>query len=118
VRPYEVMVIFDVGAEPPAIQAVIDRVLESIRANGGTPGTVDRWGRRPFAYEVKHRREGYYVLIELTGTSETVSELDRMLGLADEVLRHKVIRLPDRKLQTASAETAAPDSANAGSSES
>ena len=66
-RPYEVMVIFDAGADPSAIQGVVDRALETIRSSGGNPGTVDRWGRRPFAYEVKHRREGYYVLIEFTG---------------------------------------------------
>ena len=95
-RPYEVMVIFDTGAEPPAIQAVVDRVLETIRANEGAPGHVDRWGRRPFAYEVKHRREGYYVLIEFSGVSQTVAELNRLLSLADEVLRHKVIRVPEK----------------------
>jgi len=95
-RPYEVMVIFDAGTEPPAIQAVVDRLLETIRSNGGTPGHVDRWGRRPFAYEVKHRREGYYVLVELSGEARTVSEVDRFLSLADEVLRFKVIRVPDR----------------------
>ncbi|HVC13307.1 MAG TPA: 30S ribosomal protein S6 [Acidimicrobiales bacterium] len=95
-RPYEVMVIFDVGAEPPAIQAVVDRLLETIRGNDGAPGHVDRWGRRPFAYEVKHRREGYYVLVELSGEPRTVAEIDRLLTLADEVLRFKVIRLPDK----------------------
>lgn len=102
-RPYEVMVIFDAGAEPPAIQAVVDRLLETIRAHEGTPGHVDRWGRRPFAYEVKHRREGYYVLVEFSGVSQTVSELDRMLALADEVLRHKVIRLPEKIARRVSA---------------
>jgi small subunit ribosomal protein S6 len=96
------MVIFDTAAEPPAIQAVVDRMLETVRANEGTPGHVDRWGRRPFAYEVKHRREGYYVLVELSGVSRTVFELDRMLSLADEVLRHKVIRLPDKPLRRTS----------------
>lgn len=95
-RPYEVMVIFDTGVEPPVIQAVVDRLLETIRGAEGTPGTVDRWGRRPFAYEVKHRREGYYVLVEFAGTNRTVADLDRMLGLADEVIRHKVIRIPDK----------------------
>ena len=95
-RPYEVMVIFDVGTEPPAIQAAVDRLLETVRNNGGTPGAVDRWGRRPFAYEVKHKREGYYVLVEFAGESQTVAELDRFLGLADEVLRHKVVRLPEK----------------------
>ncbi len=95
-RPYEVMVIFDAGADPSAIQGVVDRVLETIRSSGGNPGTVDRWGRRPFAYEVKHRREGYYVVIELTGVTRTVNDLDRLLSLADEVIRHKVIRLPEK----------------------
>lgn len=94
-RPYEVMVIFDAGADPSAIQAVVDRTLETIRSSGGTPGTVDRWGRRPFAYEVNHRREGYYVLIEFTGVPQTLQDLDRLLSLADEVIRHKVIRLPE-----------------------
>ena len=94
-RPYEVMVIYDAGTEPPAIQASIDRVLETVRTTGGTPGTVDRWGRRPFAYEVKHRREGYYVLIDFAGEAATVTDLDRQLSLADEVLRHRVIRLPE-----------------------
>jgi small subunit ribosomal protein S6 len=95
-RPYEVMMIFDTVAEPPAIQAVVDRVLETVRTTGGTPGAVDRWGRRPFAYEVKHKREGYYVLVELAGEVQTVAEIDRLLSLADEVLRHKVIRLPEK----------------------
>ena len=95
-RPYEVMVIFDAGADPSAIQGVVDRTLEVIRSSGSTPGSVDRWGRRPFAYEVKHRREGYYVLIEFTGGAQTVRDLDRLLALADEVIRHKVIRLPEK----------------------
>ena len=95
-RPYEVMTIFDVGADPQAIAAVVDRTVDTIRSTGGNPGTVDRWGRRPFAYEVNHKREGYYVLVEFTAEPATVSELERMLALADEVVRHKVIRLPDK----------------------
>jgi|SRR5271163_4470188 len=102
-RPYEVMVIFDAASEPPAIQAVLDRALETITSAGGTPGAVDRWGRRSFAYEVKHKREGYYVLIDMSGEAQTVSDLDRFLTLADEVLRHKIIRLPDKVAKTAAA---------------
>lgn len=105
-RPYEVMVIFDTGAEPPAIQAVVERVLETIQSTGGTPGAVDRWGRRPFAYEVKHRREGYYVLVGFGGEVRTVDELDRLLSLADEVLRHKVVRLPEKGAATRAAPAA------------
>ena len=45
----------------------IDRALEVIRTNGGNPGAIDRWGKRSFAYEVNHKREGYYVVVEFTG---------------------------------------------------
>jgi ribosomal protein S6 len=36
-------------------------------------------------------------VVEFTGEPETVAALDRMLGLADEVVRHKVVRLPDSR---------------------
>jgi ribosomal protein S6 len=48
------------------------------------------------AYEIRHQREGYYVLLEANAEPGVMAELDRSLSLADEVLRHKVIRLPDR----------------------
>jgi len=94
--PYEVMIIFDPDVEEAAIQGVLDRALEVVRSDGGTSGTVDRWGRRTFAYEMDHRREGYYVVVEYTGEPKASADLDRFLVLADEVLRHKIIRLPDR----------------------
>ena len=95
-RPYEVMVIFDAGLEEDPVNAVLDRATELIRSNGGNPGRVDRWGRRRFAYELHHRWEGSYVLLEATAEPATMAELDRMLHLADEVIRHKVIRLPEK----------------------
>ena len=97
VRPYEVMVIFDVGLEDGDINASLDRITSLVRDRGGNPGRAERWGRRTFAYELKHRSEGYYVLIEFTAEPTVVAELDRMLTLEDIVLRHKVIRQPDKQ---------------------
>ncbi len=94
-RPYEVMLIFDASLEEETIRAAIDRYAEFIRSRGGNPGRVDRWGRRRFAYELRHRWEGYYVLIQASAEPAVVPELDRVLSLADEVIRHKVIRLPE-----------------------
>lgn len=96
-RPYEVMVIFDVGLEDGDINASLDRITSLVRDRGGNPGRAERWGRRTFAYELKHRNEGYYVLIEFTADPTLVAELDRMLTLDDIVLRHKVLRQPDRQ---------------------
>jgi small subunit ribosomal protein S6 len=94
-RPYEVMIIFDAGLEEETIRAVTDRATETLVSRGGVIGRVDRWGRRRFAYELKHRTEGYYVLVEATAEPAAMAEMDRVLSLADEVVRHKVIRMPD-----------------------
>ncbi|HEY7931508.1 MAG: 30S ribosomal protein S6 [Acidobacteriota bacterium] len=91
-RPYETMVVFDTAVDAQAIQVALDRALETIRTHGGTPGAIDRWGKRPLAYEINKRKEGYYVLVEFAGESETVVELDRILTLSDEVLRFKILR--------------------------
>src|ERR1700679_4397948 len=94
-RPYEVMAIFEATTDPTVIQGVLDQVLDVIRSTGGNPGAIDRWGKRTFAYEVNHKRDGYYVVVEFTSGTQTVADLDRMLGLADEVSRTKVGRLPE-----------------------
>ena len=96
-RPYEVMAIFEATTEPTVIQGVLDQALEVIRSTGGTPGAIDRWGKRTLAYEVNHKREGYNVIVEFTAEPATVAALDRMMGLADEIIRHKVVRLPEHK---------------------
>jgi small subunit ribosomal protein S6 len=90
------MVILDAGLEEDAIRASIDRATELVTSRGGTSGKVDRWGKRRFAYELHHRWEGYYVLLEVTAEPAVLAELDRMLSLADEVIRHKAIRLPEK----------------------
>jgi len=95
VRPYEVMIMIDAGLEEEAIRSAVDRATELIQSRGGSPGSIDRWGRRRFAYELKHKSEGYYVVLRAEAEPSVMSELDRTLFLADEVLRHKVIRLPD-----------------------
>lgn len=95
-RPYEVVIIFAAELEDSVIESFIQRSLDLLKSNGATTGNIDRWGRRAFAYEVKHKREGYYVIIEFSAEPKTIAELDRFLQLLDEVLRHKIIRVPEK----------------------
>ena len=95
-RPYETMIVFDTGVDAQSIQVALDRALETIRNHSGEPGTIDRWGKRPLAYEINKRKEGYYVLVEFNGEPGTVDELDRILTLSDEVLRFKILRRNER----------------------
>jgi small subunit ribosomal protein S6 len=94
VRPYEVMIIFDADLEEETIRAAVDRFFQLIQSRGAEPGTVDYWGKRRFAYELKHRTEGYYVVLQARAEPPAMQELHRVLSLADEVLRHKVLRIP------------------------
>ena len=95
-RPYEVMVILDATLEESAVQAVVNRTSELLSASGGSLTRVDKWGKRRFAYEIGHRAEGYYLLLEVALEADGVAQLDRALRLNDEVIRHKIVRMPER----------------------
>jgi small subunit ribosomal protein S6 len=97
-RPYEVMIILDPTLDDETVRAEVDRATELIKARGGTPGRVERWGKRRLAYEIRKHREGNYVLVSAQAEPATMSDLDRQLTLADGVLRHKVVHLPEKAL--------------------
>jgi small subunit ribosomal protein S6 len=71
-RHYEVVVIFQVGLEEEQMRTVLDRVSAVISEQGGAVDRIDRWGRRRFAYEIEHRWEGYYVVVEATAVVRTL----------------------------------------------
>lgn len=95
-RPYEVMVIFDAGLEEDVVRAQVARFTQQLTSAGAKSVRTESWGKRRFAYPVQHRNEGYYVVIEANAEPAALSDLERQLKLADEVVRHKVIRLPER----------------------
>ena len=95
-RPYEVAIILDASLDDTIIRQTTDGIIDFVKSKGGTPGRVDRWGRRAFAYEMKKRTEGYYLFVDVTGEpAASYRSLDRMLTPSDDVLRHRVIRLPE-----------------------
>ena len=71
-------------------------LLQLIESQGAEPGHVDFWGKRRLAYEIKHRWEGYYVVLQAKAEPAAMDELHRTLSLADEVIRHKVLRIPEQ----------------------
>jgi small subunit ribosomal protein S6 len=91
-RRYEVMIILDPSLEDKDAKAAVDRHLTTVSSRGGEIQNIDHWGKRRFAYEIRHINEGYYSVVVLNAEPEAVDELARVLGLADEVIRHKVVR--------------------------
>ena len=110
-RPYEVMVILEPSLEESQVQAVVNRSTELLQSNGGTVNRVDKWGKRRFAYELAKRSEGYYVLLDVSSEVAPMQELDRTLRLADDVLRHKIVRIPEHVAGRGLPRNAAPGDA-------
>ncbi len=95
VRAYELMIICDGDLEESAVAKVINDVTAQVEAADGTVAKTEKWGRRRFAYEINHKTEGFYVVFEIEAEPGALDGVDRNLRLADEVVRHKIIRLPD-----------------------
>lgn len=94
-RAYELMVIVDVDVDDAGQQAVLDRIAELVQADGGSVAKVDRWGRQRYAYPINKKLEGVYSVLEIVTPASNLDETSRFLRLADDVVRHKIIRLPD-----------------------
>ncbi len=91
-RSYELMIITDGSLQEDAVTASVDRFTKLISDSGGEVERVDHWGKREFAYEIRHMTEGYYTVIDFRLDGDGLQELERQLRLADEVIRHKVVR--------------------------
>jgi small subunit ribosomal protein S6 len=86
------MLIVDPDVDETALNGVVDRVSGIITTRGGEVKNVDRWGRRRLTFEIKRRTEGQYVVMRFLAEPEAVEQLERNLHLADEVIRHKVVK--------------------------
>ncbi|MBF4163917.1 30S ribosomal protein S6 [Nocardioides acrostichi] len=91
-RAYEVMVILDPSLDERTINPSLEKYLGVVTKDGGTVESLDVWGRRRLAYEIKKNTEAIYAVISLTAEPATVKEFDRQLGLNEAILRTKVLR--------------------------
>jgi small subunit ribosomal protein S6 len=91
------MIIFDAETEDDSVNRILAQGTQLIEAGQGRVAKTDRWGRRRFAYEINHKWEGIYVVLEIVTDASNLDDYERVLRIADEVVRHKLIRLPDRE---------------------
>jgi len=90
VRPYEMMVLFHPDVEDHKVLA--EEIGEVVKGVGGEVSKIDHWGKRRLAYPVDKKQEGYYTLYQLTLDPGQVKELDRLLHIRTNVMRHMVVR--------------------------
>ena len=98
-RAYELMIIVDGDHDDATVDQIVTEVDTWVQGENGKLVKTDKWGKRRFAYEINHKTEGHYVVLEMTTGQVNMEPLERSLRLSDEVVRHKLIRLPDQEAQ-------------------
>lgn len=93
-RMYEVIFIVKPMEEEPT-NAVIEKFAKLIKDNGGTIEKEDRWGKKKLAYEIKDFTEGFYCLFYVSCAPACVAELDRVMKITDDLLKHMIVRSED-----------------------
>lgn len=100
-RDYEVLYIVRADLDDEKVQDAVKRVNTLIERSGGHPERTNLWGKRKLAYEVKHQKEGAYVLQNFQLDPNRVGELEASLKITEEVLRHLIVRKPEIAVATA-----------------
>ena len=99
-RDYEVLYIVRADLDDDKVQEAVKRVNTLIEKSGGTVERTNLWGKRRLAYEVKHQKEGAYVLQDFQFAPDRVPELEAALKITEEVLRHLIVRKPEKVAPT------------------
>ena len=95
-RDYEVLYIVRPDLDDEKVQDAVKRVNTLIDRSGGSADQTNLWGKRKLAYEVKHQKDGIYVLQDFKIAPDRVPELEAALKITEEVLRHLIVRKPEK----------------------
>ena len=95
IREYEAVYIFDSALEDTAITDKLSKHHALLSTDQEI--TLDHWGRRQLAYQIKKRDTGYYVVARFHAEPKVLPEFERALKLDEGVLRY-LISLHEREL--------------------
>ncbi len=89
---YEILLLFEADLDDDRQAEVVARVRELVEKGGGSWDLHDVWGRRKLAYEIAHKGEGIYHLLQFTCDASSLDEVSRVLRIDDGVMRHMATR--------------------------
>jgi small subunit ribosomal protein S6 len=90
-RRYETLLIARPDLEEPQLRALIDDVSALVVRQGGIVKSVDVWGLRRLEYPIEHEESGQYAVVNFEAEAGAVKELERVMGIRDDVLRTKTL---------------------------
>jgi small subunit ribosomal protein S6 len=94
VNEYEILLMLDPELAEERQTEIVTRTHELVEKGGGTWLSHDVWGRRRLAYEIDHKADGSYHLLQFDSQPATLDEITRVLKITDGVMRHMATRRP------------------------
>jgi len=94
-RTYEVVFIVNPEVGDDEVMRLSETVQKIITSQGGQIVKTEMMGRRRLAYEINHKREGTYILLEIEGSGAEIAELERRMRVSDQILRYMTIRVDE-----------------------
>jgi len=92
---YETVLIARNDVTQQQVEAIADEIGASLESEGGAVKKREYWGLRNLAYRIKKNRKGHYMLLGLDAQPAFVTEMERKLGLNEDVLRYMTLRVEE-----------------------
>ncbi|MBI1363035.1 MAG: 30S ribosomal protein S6 [Proteobacteria bacterium] len=92
---YEIVFIVRPDVSNQQAEQLAEKFGTAVAENGGKLIKSEYWGLRTLAYRVKKHRKGHYVMLGTSGEGEMVAEIERQLGLSDDVIRYLTIKVEE-----------------------
>lgn len=92
-RKYETLMIMKPDLDEEQVKAVLDEFSNLVKREGGSVMGIDVWGLRRLEFPIEHSESGHYAVINFEAGSKMVKELQRVMGIRDDVLRTKTVLL-------------------------
>ena len=90
---YDLVSIVRPTADDTVVNTIHKSITDVISKGGGNVIEQDVWQKRKLAYEIATFKEGIYSITTFESPSAVPSELDRVLKISDDVIRHKVLKM-------------------------
>jgi len=94
-RQYELVFIVDPGAEDDEVNRMTENLKQIATEQGGVITKSEVMGKRQLAYEILHKTEGTFVLLEIEGSGREIAELERRMRVNDRILRYITVRVDE-----------------------
>ncbi len=89
---YELLYIIAADVAEDKREELIKKFSSYVETKGGTVNGIDKWGMRKFAYPIDFKREGFYVLMNITLSPTEVDAMGKLMNITEGIVRQMFVR--------------------------